>query len=46
MLVNQQQSHHGMEFLLATPLWYNSKLIPWKITTWAQKRLLQPYNHW
>ena len=37
ILINMQQTFHGKESLLATPIWYNSQLIPEKRYTWVNK---------
>ena len=37
LILMEQQTYQGIEALLSTPLWYNSKMIPDKITTWVTK---------
>ena len=37
LILLEQQTYQGIEALLSTPLWYNSKMIPDKISTWVTK---------
>ena len=37
LLLIEKTCFHGIESLLATPIWYNSKMIPYKLTSWVEK---------
>ena len=37
LIIVEQQPYQGMEALLTTPLWYNSKMIPDMISSWMTK---------
>ena len=37
LILTRKQTFHGFDFLLAIPLWYNSRMIPWNFSTWVDK---------
>ena len=37
MTVEPTKTHHGIDSLLATPLWYNTSMISWKIPNLVEK---------
>ena len=37
LIIVEQQPYQGMEALLTTPLWYNSKMVPDMISSWMTK---------
>ena len=37
LLLYNKYIFHGTEAVLATPLWYNSKIMPGKINSWSEK---------
>ena len=37
LLLIEKSCFHGIESLLATPIWYNSKMISYKLTSWVEK---------
>ena len=40
LLLYNKNTFHGTEAMLATPLWYNSKIITGRISSWSEKGIL------
>ena len=40
LLLTKKQVYHGTESLLSMPLWYNSRIISWKIPSWVNKGVM------
>ena len=40
LLLSKKQVYHGKESLLSIPLWYNTRVIQWRIPTWVNKGIM------
>ena len=40
LLLTKKQVYHGTESILSMPLWYNSRIISWKIPSWVNKGVM------
>ena len=40
LILSKKQVYHGKESLLSIPLWYNTRVIQWKIPTWVNKGIM------